>query len=339
MSIADTSQKAKSEVTRFKYGQLHQLILFFRYTAVFALWVTCFNFFCRVVFWERPQDQGGLSLIYVVTCSIILFLSAVFSHHILEWDHLITSLRYPTGRWRCHCARCLSRRRNGNISKLTPYGLHGILANRHTWTFLPAGASFFLMLNLTDAGWPFLMILVVLFIVGEIVFFRISRSAVDACRISLNEPLHLPKTIRTMTDDESHAFYHQMAPLSMRAIMAGAGELPEQEDSEVLFSMKRSASHDGKRHRIDGWLKMTFRCDQMHVTQHVPFTPAFDSVPQVTLEPESEIDVVVDQPVVMPHGMRFDIKRNSHDEEADNTVVVHFAVESKTDPQSKDGTD
>jgi len=185
------------------------------------------------------------------------------------------------------------------------------------------------MLTLTDSGWPFLAVLVVLFVTGEVVFFRISRSAVDACRISLNEPLHLPKTIQPITDDESHAFYNQVAPLPVRAIMAGVNEdIPEKDDTDVVFSMKRSVSPDGCLHRIDGWLKITFRHDQLHVTQHIPFTPAFDRVPQVILEPKSAIDVVIEPPVVMPHGMRFDVKRRSHDEEADNTVVVHFAAES-----------
>ena len=322
-----------SEVTHVKYNQLHQLILFFRYTALTALWATFCIFFVRVVFWGDTEGHGGLSLLYVVICSNILFMSAVFSHHILEWDHLITSLRYPTGRWRCHCRRCLARRRQGNISKLTPCGLHGILANRHTWTFLPAGATFFLMLLLTDAGWLFLTTLVILFIAGEIVFFRISRSAVAACRGSLNEPLQLPKTVKPVVGDDSHAFYNQVAPLPFRAIMAGASEEDlDEEHGDVLFSMKRSATPDGNRQRIDGWLKTTFRDNQLHVTQHVPFTPAFDRVPQVMLEPESEIDVVVEEPVVMPHGMRFDIKRRTHDAEADNTVVVHFVAVYEEQP-------
>ena len=322
------SKEVKSEVTYVKYDQLHQLILFFRYTALAALWLSFCIFFSRVVFGVGPEGEGGLSLEYVVLCSTILFLSAIFSHHILEWDHLITSLRYPTGRWRCHCGRCLARRRVGNISKLIPRGLHGILANRHTWTFIPAGSTFFLMLLLTDASWPFLTVLVVLFVAGEIVFYRISRSAVAACQTSLNEPLQLPKTFKPVVDDESHTFYNQVAPLPFRAIMAGAREEdPEGGLGEVLFSMKRSATPDGGQ-RMDGWLKITFRFDQMHVTQHIPFTPAFDRLPQVTLEPESEMDVVVEEPVVMLHGMRFDIKRRSHDDEADPTVVIHFAVES-----------
>ncbi len=331
MANADFSHQTTTEVTRVKYDQLHRFILFFRYTALTALWATFCIFFVRVVFLGVPEDQGGLSLEYTVICSSILFLSAIFSHHILEWDHLITSLRYPTGRWRCHCSRCLARRRHGNISKLTPRGLHGILANRHTWTFLPAGTTFFLMLLLTDASWAFLIVLVFWFEVGEIAFFRISRSAVAACRASLNEPLQLPSTLKPFTAD-SPAFYHQASPLPFRAIVAGAGENEsaesDNERGDVRFSMQRTVSPDDNRQRIDGWLKMTFRPDQMQVTQHVPFTPAFDNVPQVTLEPESEIDVVVDEPVVMPHGMRFDIKRRTHDEEADNTVVVHFAVES-----------
>ena len=77
---------------------------------------------------------------------------------------------------------------------------------------------------------------------------------------------------------------------------------------------------------------MTFQYHQMQVTQHVPFTPAFDRVPQVTLESESEIDIVVEEPVVMPHGMRFDIKRRTHDTEANNSVVVHFVVVQEQQP-------
>ena len=331
MARSNHSKEVKSEVTRVKYDPLHQLILFFRHTAFTALWATCIIFFCRVAFFKQSQDEGGLSLVYVVVCSNILFMSAVFSHHILEWDHLITSLRYPTGRWRCHCSCCHARRRTGNISKLTPHGLHGILDYRHTWTFLPAIASFFLMLLLTDASLPFLIVLVILFIAGEIMFYRISRSAVAACRISLNEPLQLPPTVKPITDDESHIYYHQTAPLPFHAIAAGVHEADadNEQEGEVLFSMKRSTTHDGNRQRIDGWLKTTFCPNQLHQTQHVSFTPAFDRVPQVTLEPESEIDIVVEPPVVMPHGMRFDIKRRTHDNEADNTVVVHFVVESE----------
>jgi hypothetical protein len=327
MSSTDSSLKPKSEVTRVKYDQLHQLILFFRYLALGALWATCFIFLFRVAFLWNPKDYGGLSLFYVVLCSNILFLSAIFSHHILEWDHLITSLCYPNGRWRCHCNRCLGRRRHGCISRLTPRGLHGILANRHTWTFLPTVVSFFLMLLLTEAGWLFLAVLVILFLAGEIVFYRISRSAVAACRISLNEPLYRPTTFTSFSTEKSVAFYEQ-AGLPFRAIITGISEEDENNEyGEVLFSMKRSVTLDGSRQRIDGWLKTTFRPDQMQQTQHVPFTPAFDRVPQVTLEPESEIEIIVEPPVVMPHGMRFDIKRHTCDPEADNSVVVHFVVE------------
>jgi len=328
----DTSLKPKSEVTRVKYDQLHQLILFFRYIAFGAQWTTCFIFMFRVVFLWDPKAYGGLSLFYVVICSNILFMSAIFSHHILEWDHLITSLRYPTGRWRCHCGRCLGRRRHGVISKLTPRGLHGILANRHTWTFLPAVASFFLMLLLTEAGWLSLAVLVVLFLAGEIAFYRISRSVVAACRTSLNEPLYLPQTFTSFAGEKSVAFYEQ-AGLPFRTIIADVREEEcGEEHGEVLFSMKRSVTPDGKRHRVDGWLKTTFRPDQFHQTQHVPFTPAFDRVPKVTLEPESEIEVIVEPPVVMTHGMRFDIKRRTYDADADNTVVVHFVVEQERLP-------
>jgi len=331
MSSTDSSLKPKSEVTRVKYDQLHQLILFFRYTAFGALWATCCIFFFRVVFMWDPKAYG-LSLFYVVICSNILFMSAIFSHHILEWDHLITSLRYPAGRWRCHCNRCLGRRRFGAISKLTPSGLHGILANRHTWTFLPAVVSFFLMLLLTEACWLFLTVLVVLFLAGEIAFYRISRSVVAACRISLNDPLYLPKTFMPFADAKSVAYYEQEG-FPFRAIIADAGE-EEVDDrhGEVLFSMKRSVMPGSNRHRIDGWLKTTFRHDQMQQTQHVPFTPAFDRIPQVTLEPESEMEVIVEPPVVMTHGMRFDIKRRFHDADADKTVVVHFVVEQEQKP-------
>ena len=328
MAGSNSSREVKSEVTFVKYDQLHQLILFFRYTALAALWLSLCIFFSRIVFGVGPEGQGGLSLEYVVLCSTILFLSAVFSHHILEWDHLITSLCYPTGRWRCHCHHCLARRRSGNISKLTPSGLHGILANRHTWTFVPAVSTFYLMLLLTDASWPFLMVLVVMFIAGEIVFYRISRSAVAACSASLNEPLQLPGSLKPIGDGESHTFYNQSAPLPYRAMMAGAREdVPDEEHGDIFFTMQRTATLDGGQ-RINGWLKTTFRMDQMQLTQHVPFTPAFDRVPQVSLEPESEIDIVVEEPVVMLHGMRFDIKRRRHDDNADNTVVVHFVVES-----------
>jgi len=327
-----SSLKQNSEVTRVKYDQLHQLILFFRHIACGALWVTCCIFFCRVVFFGEMKAYGGLSLFYVVICSNILFMSAIFSHHILEWDHLITSLRYPTGRWRCHCSHCLVRRRHGVISKLTPRGLHGVLANRHTWTFLPAVASFLMMLLLTEASWLFLAVLVVLFIAGEIAFWRISRSVVTACRTSLNEPLYLPKTLTSFAGEKSVAFYGQ-AGLSFRAMIADVREEQGDEDhGGVLFSMKRSVTPDGNRHRIDGWLKTTFSADQMHLTQHVPFTPAFDHIPQVTLEPESEIEVIVEPPVVMTHGMRFDIKRRSFDAETDNTVVVHFVAEQEQPP-------
>ena len=328
MAGSNSSKEEKSEVTFVKYDQLHRLILFFRYTAMAALWVSFFIFILRVVFGVRPEGHGGLALEYVVLCSTILFMSAIFSHHILEWDHLITSLRYPTGRWRCHCRRCLARRRTGKVSKLIPRGLHGILANRHTWTFFPVVSTFYLMLLLTDVGWPFLVVLAILFIAGEIVFYRISRSAVAACCASLNEPLQLPKTFQPITDGESNVFYNQAAPLPFRAMIAGAREeVSNDERGDVLFTMKRTATPDGKQ-RIDGWLKTTFRIDQMHVTQHIPFSPAFDRVPQVTLEPESEMDVVVEQPVVMPHGMRFDVKRRNHNHEADSTVIVHFVVES-----------
>ena len=330
MASSNSPREVKSEVTCVKYDQLHQLILFFRYTALAALWATCCIFLYRVVFLWDPKAHGGLSLVYVVLCSNILFMSAIFSHHILEWDHLITSLRFPTGRWRCHCNRCLARRRQGNISKLTPHGLHGVLANRHTWSFLPAGASFFLMMLLTEANWLFLAVLVVLFIAGEIAFFRISRSAVAACQASLNEPLQLPRTGKPITNGISHACYCQVLPLSLRAIVAGTREQDaDDEQGEVLFLMKRSAIHAGRRQRIDGWLKTTFRPDQLLQTQHIPFTPAFDRTPLVTLEQESETDVAIEPPVVMPHGMRFDIKRRTHDDEADNTVVVHFVVESE----------
>ena len=333
MSNTDSSLKPKFKVTRVKYDQLHQLILFFRYIAFGALWVTCFIFLFRVVFLWNPKAYGGLSLLYVVLCSNILFMSAIFSHHILEWDHLITSLRYPAGQWRCHCNRCLGRRRHGVISKLTPRGLHGILANRHTWTFLPAVVSFFLMLLLTEANWLFLAVLVVLFLVGEIAFYRISRSVVIACRTSLNEPLYLPKTFMPFADAKSIALYNQER-FPFRAIIADVREENDEEDEhgEVLFSMKRSVTPGGNSQRVDGWLKTTFRPNQMQQTQHVPFTPAFDRVPHVTLEPESEIEVIVEPPVVMTHGMRFDIKRCSHDAEADNTVVVHFVVEQEQQP-------
>ena len=338
MSNTDSCLMPKSEVTRVKYDQLHQLILFFRYIAFGALWATCCIFFYRVVFLWNPKAYGGLSLFYVVICSNILFMSAIFSHHILEWDHLITSLRYPAGRWRCHCNRCLGRRRHGVISKLTPRGLHGILANRHTWTFLPAVASFFLMLLLTEASWLFLAVLVVLFFAGEIAFYRISRSVVAACRTSLNEPLYLPKTFASFAGAKSVAIYKQEG-FPFRAMIADTGE--EKADAghgEVLFSMKRSVTPDGNRHRIDGWLKTIFRPDQMHQTQHVPFTPAFDRIPLVTLEPESEMEVIVEPPVVMTHGMRFDIKRSSLDAKAGDTVVVHFVVEQERQPGSvRDG--
>ena len=330
MSNTDSSLKPNSGVTRVKYDQLHQLILFFRYTAVCALWATCFIFLFRVTFLWNPNAYGGLSLFYVVLCANILFMSAIFSHHILEWDHLITSLQYATGRWRCHCNRCLGRRRHGVISRLTPHGLHGILANRHTWTFLPAVASFFFMLLLTEARWLFLAVLVVLFLAGEIVFWRISRSVVAACRTSLNEPLYLPKTFTSFANEKSVAFYEQTG-FPFRAMIADADEAEDMDNKhgEVLFSMNRSVLPDGNRQRIDGWLKTTFRPDQLHQTQHIPFTPAFDRVPQVSLEPESGIEVIIEPPVVMTHGMRFDIKRRSHDADADNTVVVHFVVEQE----------
>ncbi|MCL2622669.1 MAG: hypothetical protein FWD31_03290 [Planctomycetaceae bacterium] len=328
MAGSNCFKEVKSGVTHVKYDQLHQLILFFRYTALAALWLSFCIFFFRVVFVARPETQGGLPLIYVVICSTILFLSAIFSHHILEWDHFITSLRYPTGRWRCHCNCCLARRRTGNISRLTPSGLHGILANRHTWTFLPAGLTFFLLLLLTDARWPFLVMIVHLFVVAEIVFFRISCSAVAACRAGFNESLQLPGTVKPIADNKTRTSRRQTSSLPFRALMAGAREEEiGEEHGEVLFAMKRSVTLNGQQ-RIDGWVKTTFRFDQMQVTQNIPFTPAFDRIPQVTLEPESELNVVLEEPVVMLHGMRFDIKRRRHDDEACNTVIVHFAVES-----------
>lgn len=331
MANADSSLQAKPEVTCVRYEQLHQSLLFFRYVSSLALWATCFIFFVRVVFVGIPEDKGGLSLFYVVICSIILFWAAVFSHHILGWDHLITSLRYPTGRWRCHCKRCHARRRHGNISKLTPTGLHAILADSHSWTFLPSASSFFLMLTMTDASWPFLIVLVVLFVAGEIAFFRISKSAIAACRTSLNAPLQLPQAVVAQPSPNEHVLYDQTV-VPFRAIIDDVlrheQNIPENGNDNVLFSMKRTALPEGKGQRIDGWLKMTFQEDQLQVTQHVPFTPAFDVLPNVVLDSQSEIEVAVEQPVVMTHGMRFDVKRRSHDPEADNTVVVYFAVEA-----------
>ena len=330
MVFAGSSLHRKSERTQVKYDQLHQLILFFRYTAMIALWATFGIFLFRVIFFGVPQDQGGLSLFYVVICSLIMFHSAIFSHHILEWDHLVTSLRYPNGRYRCHCRRCHSRRRHGNISKLTPKGLHAVLANRHTWTFIPAIGSFFLMLLLTDASWIFLTVLVILFLAGEIAFFFLSKSAISACRESLNEPLHLPGAITSQQGGESN-FYDQ-STIPFGAIIAGTRQ-EEADESEpalenALFSMRRSASADGTRQRIDGWLKVIFPDDQMQVTQSVPFSPAFERLPRVELEPESEIEIIVELPVIMLHGMRFDVKRRSCDKGVDNTVIVHFMVET-----------
>ena len=330
MMFADSSFHGKPERTQIKYDQLHQLILFFRYTAMTALWTTACIFFFRVAVLGIPEDQGGLSLLYVVICSLIMFLSAIFSHYILEWDHLVTSLRYPNGRWRCHCSKCHARRRHGSISRLTPKGLHGILANCHTWTFFPAIASFFLMLLLTDASWIFLTVLVLLFLAGEIGFFQFSKSMVSACRTSLNEPLYMPEAFPIQHKQEP-VFYNQTT-LPFGAIMAGTCQsepgIAEQQLDVPMFSMTRSASGDGMRQRIDGWVKTTFSANQMQVTQNIPFTPPFDKLPKVSLEPESEVDVILEPPVVMLHGMRFDVRRRQHDGDIENSVIIHFVVES-----------
>lgn len=326
--VADSSFPHKTERTQIKYDQLHQLILFFRYTAMTALWTTACIFFFRVTVWGIPEDRGGLSLLYVVVCSLIMFLSAIFSHYILEWDHLVTSLRYPNGRWRCHCKKCCARRRHGSISRLTPKGLHGILANCHTWTLVPAMTSFFLMLLLTDTSWIFLIVLVVLFLSGEIAFFLLSKSTVSACRASLNEPLFMPEAFPIQQAKEP-VFYGQTLPFG--AIMAGIrqGEPGIAEQLEnPMFSMTRSISADGTRQRIDGWVKAVFSPNQMQVTHNIPFTPPFDKLPKVSLEPESEMDVMLEPPVVMLHGMRFDVRCRQHDSDVDNSVIVHFVVES-----------
>ena len=332
MASADPSLPPQPEVTYVKYEQLHQSLLFFRYVSSIALWVTCLIFFIRVVFIGVLDNQGGLSLFYVVICSIIMFWAAVFSHHIIDWDRLITSLKYPTKRWRCHCNRCLSRRRHGNISKLTPTGLHAILANSHSWTLLSAVLSFFLMLALTDASGPFHIVLVILFICGEVAFLRLSKSAVEACRNSLNVPLQMPQSGITQPTSSKTPMMYDQTVVPFRAIIDDVCRnervAPEHEDDHVTFSMKRTVLPDGKGQHIDGWLKMVFQLDQLQVTQHVPFTPVFDTLPSVVLDSQSDIEIVVDKPVIMLHGMRFDVKRRSHDPEVNNTVIIYFSVES-----------
>ncbi|MDR1491699.1 MAG: hypothetical protein LBT05_03105 [Planctomycetaceae bacterium] len=320
------------KTTYVKYAQLHRLVLFFRYTALIALWATFAIFLGKILIFGTAKNPDKLSLEYVVICSIIMFWSAIFSHHILEWDHLITSLRYPNGRWRCHCNRCHFRRRHGNISVLQPRGLHRVLANRHTWAFVPAVASFFMMLLSTDASWRFLISLVVLFAAGDVVSYCVSKKTVMAYRRGLNEPLrqiHQPES--SANRSENLFFDATKMPLEMAIAGANAEQLTEIKpvDGDMQLSMNRIILPDGKQ-RITGWIKTTFSENERQKTQHIPFCPAFENLPQASFEPEGELDVTIDAPVIMLHGMRFDVKQTSPQTENDNnSITVHFVVEDR----------
>ncbi|MDR1385620.1 MAG: hypothetical protein LBJ67_17490 [Planctomycetaceae bacterium] len=319
------------KVTHVKYAQLHRLILFFRYTALIALWATFAIFLGKILIFGVAKNPDKLSLEYVVICSIIMFWSAIFSHHILEWDHLITSLRYPNGRWRCHCNRCRFRRRHGNISVLQPRGLHRVLANRHTWAFIPAVVSFFMMLLSTDAIWWFLVLLVILFAAGDVISYYISKKTVMACRERLNEPLqpiHHSKSAAVDRHSGDFFFDATKMPLEMAIAEANAEQLTEIENSggDVHLSMNRVVLPNGKQ-RYTGWIKTAFAENQRQLTQHISFCPAFETLPQASLEPEGELDVTIDPPIIMLHGMRFDVKRISPQiENDDNSIIVHFVV-------------
>ena len=96
-------------------------------------------------------------------------------------------------------------------------------------------------------------------------------------------------------------------------------ELEEEEfDADALQRIVRSRTEDGME-RLEGTFLVEFAPDQRTASVHVPFCPAFETVPAVEalpLEGDATLSIVTPR----PFGVRIDVKRQ--DDEPVRILVV-----------------
>jgi len=94
----------------------------------------------------------------------------------------------------------------------------------------------------------------------------------------------------------------------------------------VQQRMTRSTTAEGLD-RLEGTFLAEFPVDAMTTTVHIPFCPAFESVPKVQVFPVEETDANLRIVSTKTFGMRVDVRRNNLDIDR-----LCFAVVA-TDPQ------
>jgi len=328
----DFSQKPVSKEIRFHYNHLHSFVRGVRCTALTMLW----GAFCVLIvtFFIAYRSEIVCVPLFSIIASIFLLLTALLSHSLRECDHKITGLRDSSNVWFCYCPCCCRRRRkNDRISCLTPNGLHCVLAHAHTWIVIPVTGALFFLLGSSQTTWCFVFFAVFLFVIVDVVLCFEIIARVSGNRRVFRWRRFFRKHEHVKTPVNSPHFSCPARKTSV--VKTGHADSDEKRneseepnetfDENIYLTLRRSVTPEGKQ-RFDGWVRLEFLEGQKQLTQHIPFLPAFQKIPQVILEPATGLELRIDEPVVFLHGCRFDVKRLKAFDLRDTSTVVQFAV-------------
>ena len=113
--------------------------------------------------------------------------------------------------------------------------------------------------------------------------------------------------------------------------------LMETEDADESEEIPADSTHWSTRSQangcdeLEGWERVFFRAGEKVLSFHVPFSPAFYSVPIVDCEPiESVSDVSAKVADVFTYGMKIDLRRSSSDDDEGVVIGFHVSAESKS---------
>ena len=87
---------------------------------------------------------------------------------------------------------------------------------------------------------------------------------------------------------------------------------------------------------VDGWFQLAFVPGQRVATAHLAFCPAFDRSPEVDAECTSEIACTIQPALVLPWGIRWEIKLDSPATENQTLRIEFIARETADRPLTPD---
>ena len=105
-------------------------------------------------------------------------------------------------------------------------------------------------------------------------------------------------------------------------------------DGKVQHQIRRSKTRSGAD-QLDAKWRLKFQSGEKRATVHIPFSPVFESTPQVKFTVPPEANVTVKAAEIMPYGLRVEARR-SQTAEAQNVVVgLQILAEAAASPVSE----